>query len=96
MQRLVQDATLLFTLRLPVVSHSEKQRFFAQLSGYAELRGKSEKWVLAHFKNRFGTWPRGMAEVVPCDPSPDVLGWIKSRQIAWAKRKREPSQEHAS
>lgn len=63
---------------------TEKHDFFAQLSGYASLHGKSDKWVLANFRAKFGEWPY-RREVVPQQPSPEVLSWIKSRQIAWAK-----------
>lgn len=71
----------------------EKRSWYAQLAGYAFQHGKSDKWVLANFRAKFGEWPH-RKDVTAISPSPEVLSWIKSRQIAWAKRKaKEGNQE---
>ncbi|MGO4337827.1 DEAD/DEAH box helicase [Labrys sp. KB_33_2] len=62
-----------------------KQRWMSMFRGYAFERGKTEKWVLAQYKQKFGVWPRGLDESVLI-PDAEVSGWIKHRQIAWAKR----------
>lgn len=67
----------------------DKRRFYAQLRGYALERGKSEKWVLAMFRSKFHEWPHGRTKRVGAvECGPEVLGWIRSRQIAWAKSRR--------
>lgn len=64
----------------------EKRQFYAEIRGYAIARGKAEKWVLAQFRAKFNEWPHSQA-VPPAEPGAETLGWIKSRQIAWAKSK---------
>ena len=66
------------------VNRAEQQRWWSMLRGYAEVNGKGEKWALANYRQKFGGWPRGLSDA-PSTPSPEVLGWIKSRQIAWAR-----------
>ncbi len=65
----------------------DKQRWFSMLRYFAEQRGYSEGWVSHKFKEKFGTWPNGMKAIPPVEPAIDVLSWIKSRQIAFAKRR---------
>lgn len=66
----------------------DKQRFYAELKGYAYHNGKTEKWLLAKFKDKFGEWPHAKTKSIgPCDPTPETLGWIRSRNIAFAKAK---------
>jgi hypothetical protein len=65
---------------------TEKRTFYAQLRGYAQMHGKTEKWVLANFRSRFNEWPH-TKHVAPEAPGPEVCGWVKSRQIRWAHRK---------
>ena len=67
-------------------THDQKQRFWSELQGYARERGKNGKWVLAQYRQRMGVWPRGLADN-PIEPTPETIGWLKSRQIAWAKSK---------
>jgi DNA repair protein RadD len=67
------------------VDQIDKASFHAQLKGYAALRGKSDKWVLANYKNKFGVWPGGFDDTRAINPGAEVLGWIKHRNIAWAK-----------
>jgi superfamily II DNA or RNA helicase len=66
----------------------EKSQFYAELLGYCKQHGKGDNFALAIFKNKFGEWPYGKKSIQPAEPSPDVLGYIKSRQIAWAKCRR--------
>ena len=72
--------------RKPAISHSEKQRFYSELQGYAQAKGKGEKWVLAQYRARTKVWPRGLVPH-PIEPTPGTLGWLHSRRIAWAKSK---------
>lgn len=65
---------------------AEKREFYAGLRGFAIQNGKSDSWVLANFREKFHEWPHTKS-VAPAEPSEAVLGWIKSRRIAWAKSK---------
>lgn len=72
-----------------VYGYQEKRQFHAELLGLARDRDKSEKWVLAQYRQKFGEWPvRGWVLDEPADPSFEVANWVKSRMIAWAKSKR--------
>ena len=66
----------------------EKSHFYAQLLGYCKEHGKGDNYALSMFKQKFGEWPYGKKSIQPVEPGPEVLGYIKSRQIAWAKGRR--------
>lgn len=66
---------------------AEKSVFFAELLGAAMLKGKGESWALANYRARYNEWPYRKTGVRPIQPSPGTLSYIKSRQIAWAKRR---------
>ena len=68
-------------------SRDTKQEFYSQLLFYAKDRGYTDGWVAHSYKNKFGVWPKGMKdEVLP--PSQFTLNWLRSRQISWAKSKK--------
>lgn len=64
-----------------------------QLCFYARTRstdmGKAEKIALALFKQMTGDWPkdRGFSNTAPKPPTPEVLGKIKQKEIAYHKVK---------
>lgn len=64
----------------------QKRAFYAGLLWYAESKGYKKGWVAHKYQEKFGAWPR-LGEVTPCDPDAMVLNWLKSRQIAYAKRR---------
>jgi DNA repair protein RadD len=66
---------------------AEKQAFYAQLLGLAADRGKGDSWVLANYRAKYGEWPHKKHGVIPQAPTPEVVSWVKSRQIAWAKKR---------
>jgi superfamily II DNA or RNA helicase len=68
-------------------SDDEKSAFYAQLKGYAHSHGYANGWAAHKFRDKFNLWPNGYQQVPATDPTPKVLSWIKSRQIAWAKSK---------
>jgi hypothetical protein len=49
-------------------------------------RGYRPGWAAVNFKEKFGTWPP-QRTVDPVDPSPEVRSWVRSRMIAYAKRR---------
>lgn len=66
----------------------DKERFYRELLGYAALKGKSESWTLAMFKNKFDEWPHRKHGVEPITPTPQTISYIRSRNISYAKSKR--------
>lgn len=75
-------------------SKEEKQAWYSQLLHYAIDRGKSESWVKAHYRGKFDVWPSGLHRGIE-PPSQEVLNYIRSRQIAWAKRKQAEARNAA-
>lgn len=65
----------------------DKQRFYCELLGYAKEKGKTESFALAMFKAKFDEWPYRKTMARPVPPSPATIGWVRSRQIAYAKRR---------
>jgi hypothetical protein len=65
----------------------------AQLRGYAQTRGSSSGWAAHKFREKFDVWPNGFKDVPAMDPTPKVLSWIKSRQIAWVRSKQHHAEQ---
>lgn len=57
----------------------------------ARNKGYSSGWVSHKYRAMFDVWPRNMREV-PATPTAELLSWLKSQQIAFAKA-REKQQE---
>jgi DNA repair protein RadD len=58
----------------------------AMLTHIAEQRGYKPGWIAHKFKEKFGFWPT--RRYVPAiEPSREVLSWVRSRNIAFAKRR---------
>jgi hypothetical protein len=64
----------------------ERIRWHGMLAHIAEQRGYRSGWVGHKFRERFGTWP-AVRMVRPIEPSLEVLSWVRSRTIAYAKGK---------
>jgi hypothetical protein len=60
------------------------RQFYAELMGYAELRGYKPGWAANQYKAAAGAWPNAHRDATPTSASYEVLSYIKSRQIAWA------------
>jgi len=58
----------------------------AMLTYIARERGYKSGWVSHQYKTRFGIWPSSRY-VTPIAPSREVLAWVRSRMIAYAKRR---------
>lgn len=78
-------------LKLPEqTSPGERQRFYFELFGYAQMRGLKPGWAAHKYKERFGDWPtwswRDLAEAGQAlEPSLATSRWIRSRMIAYRK-----------
>jgi superfamily II DNA or RNA helicase len=63
----------------------EKQVFYSELLYIAKERNYNEHWASHKYREKFGVWPKGLSH----DPTPPTIktaNWIKSRNIAWAKK----------
>ncbi len=67
---------------------TEQRRFYRELKGFAKERGYKPGWPWFKFKERYKGKepPFAWKADPPLAPTPATRGWIKSRQIAWAKR----------
>lgn len=76
-----------------------KQEVFSMLLWEQENRGRSPKYAKAVFFERYGEWPQGLSDR-PMAPDASFLGWLKHKQIAYAKsqeKKRKMEQaQHAA
>ena len=63
---------------------SENQKFYSELIYFAKLRGYKEGWAAHKYKEKYGTYPRGLHST-PQPITSKTSGWIQSRNIAWAK-----------
>ncbi len=64
----------------------ERLRWHGMLTFIAAERGYKLGWIAYKFKEKFGTWP-AVRSVAPLEPSAEVLSWVRSREIAYAKAK---------
>tara|TARA_R110000737_G_scaffold108874_1_gene141755 strand:- start:791 stop:2281 length:1491 start_codon:yes stop_codon:yes gene_type:complete len=72
-----------------VYTKSDKQSFYSGLLGYQKeqlLNGKScsDGYIANTYRDKFFVWPKGL-DKRPSTPPPEVLGFIKSKRIAWVK-----------
>jgi DNA repair protein RadD len=58
------------------------------LAYIADERGYARGWIAHKYKEKFGRWPPWGA-VAPIEPTPEVLSWVRSRQIAYAKARQK-------
>lgn len=73
--------------RKPQATMQDKQRWWSELLAVAKSRGRSQGWASRTYRDKFKVYPRGLYDV-PATPSPDVLGFVKSKDIAFAYSKR--------
>lgn len=78
-----------------VTPHS-KQEVYSMLLWLQEEHAYSEKYALAKFMTRYGTWPNGLHDN-PLAPDASFLNWIKSQNIRYAKgRANSEARSHAA
>lgn len=63
----------------------EKQAVYSGLLWIAQERGRRSGWAAHTYHDRFGVWPRGLADR-PEQPSDELARWVRSRDIRYAKR----------
>jgi superfamily II DNA or RNA helicase len=65
---------------------NERMRWHGMLTHIAIEHGYKGGWISHKFKEKFGTWP-ATRSAQPMQPTPEVLSWVRSRNIAYAKAK---------
>ena len=70
-------------------SIEDKVAFFAELKGHAEIKGYNDKWCAHKYREKFGVWPNDprVRCARPTPPSLKTSNWLKSRAIAFRKRR---------
>lgn len=66
---------------------AEKQKWWAMLEYERMQRGYKPGWTTANYKEKIGHWPREAVDTPIMEPDAEVMGWIKHKRIAWAKRR---------
>lgn len=69
-----------------------KQHVYSQLLQVARNKGYSPGWVAHKYRAMFEVWPRGMRDV-PATPTAELLSWLRSQQIRFAKGQERAQQE---
>lgn len=69
--------------RKPAVDIRERDRFYAEMRGYAALKGKQDGYAWHATRQRFGSAPRD--KLPPVTPTPATITWIKSQNIRRTK-----------
>lgn len=75
----------LYELRADKTRVFDRERVYGQLKFVAQERGYKPGWAWHKFNEYTGEFPRGLDDVQPQPPSPEMQRWLLSRQIAWAK-----------
>ena len=65
---------------------NQRMIWHGMLMHIAQTRAYKPGWAAHKFKEKFGTWPATRV-AKPIEPSPEVLSWVRSRAIAYAKAK---------
>jgi len=76
----------------------EKRAWYCMFEHERRRLGKTESWLLAQYKSKFGVWPRKMDEIGPVTPSIECQNWLKYQRIKYfkGKEKREKQQQVAA
>lgn len=64
----------------------EKQLWYSSLQAIRAERGYKPGWADNQYRERFKVWPRGL-DGSPVEPSAEVINWVRSQQIRYAKRR---------
>lgn len=84
----IEDGELLeLDMAARKASREQKQLWYSSLLSIAQHRGYREGWAANQYRQKFKVWPRGLADVC-ADPDPEVLSYVRSRMIAFAKGRR--------
>lgn len=84
--------------REPVLAQLRRlppDELMGQLKGYANERGKSDKWCTANYREIMERWPSDATKLAPSRYCSDQLrGWLRRKMIAWAKANEKRGGNH--
>lgn len=74
-------------------TENERKIFFSELKAYALMHEYKPGWAAMKYKEKFKEWPPRWFDGVPAATviSPTIALWIRSRNIAWHKSKKNNS-----
>jgi DNA repair protein RadD len=74
--------------RMPAQSSdpNERMRWHRMLTYIAVERGYRPGWIAHKYREKFDAWP-AVRKIEPQQPNAEVLSWVRSRNIAYAKGK---------
>jgi hypothetical protein len=67
-------------------SDVERERWHAMLIWIGQERDYKAGWAAHKYRDKFGVFPAWGAAPDPFPPSAEVRSWVRSRNIAFAKR----------
>lgn len=70
-----------------------KQHVYSQLLQVCRAKGYRPGWTANQYRAMFGVWPRGLRDVEAA-PTGELLGWLKSQQIRFAKGSQKGEVQH--
>jgi DNA repair protein RadD len=71
----------------PLYDWATRSRWHGMLTHIARERGYKPGWVAHQYKKKFGSFPAWGSVPQPIAPTPEALSWVRSRMIAFARRK---------
>ena len=76
----------------------DRRSWYLQFLGYAKKYGKKPGFAYYKFLDKFDNEkpPYSWKDLTPVDPGVEVLAWIKSRNIAWAKSRYRTTEQPQS
>lgn len=74
------------TGKVKPATKEEKQRWYSGLLWISAQRGYSSGWAAHKYREKFTVWPR-LLDDKAVQPAQDIQNWVKSRQIAFAKKR---------
>ena len=74
-------------------SKDTKQHVYSQLLQVCRAKGYRPGWAANQYRAMFGVWPRGLRDVEAA-PTGELLGWLKSQQIRFAKGREKGEVRH--
>ena len=66
--------------------NAERARWHAMLIWIGQERDYKAGWVAHKYREKFGVFPAWGAAPEPIPPTPEIRSWVRSRNIAFAKR----------
>jgi superfamily II DNA or RNA helicase len=69
----------------PTYDAETRRTWHAMLIHVAQERGYKSGWAAHKYKEKFNDWPARFTVPQPIEPTREVLNWVRSRNIAYAK-----------